>query len=109
MVLETLASDLVDPTDVSVDDANELHLGLEYVFLKTTPLIAVRGGLWHDPDHRFHYSGDDPFTRALYPRGEDALHIAVGVGVAFKRFQIDVGVDFSNPANVFSLSGIYSF
>jgi long-subunit fatty acid transport protein len=109
VVLETLASDLVDPTDVSVDDANELHLGLEYVFLKTTPLIAVRGGVWHDPGHRFHYSGDNPFTRALYPAGEDALHIAVGVGVAFKRVQVDIGADFSDGIDQFSVSGIFSF
>ena len=109
VVLETLASELVDPTDVGVDDANELHLGLEYVFLNTTPLIAVRGGLWHDPAHRFHYSGDNSFTRALYPAGEDALHIAVGVGVALKRFQIDIGADFSDVIDQFALSAIYSF
>ena len=109
VVLETLASDLVDPTDVGVDDANELRLGLEYVFLKTTPLIAVRGGLWHDPGHRFHYSGDDPFTRALYPAGENALHVAVGVGVAFGRFQIDIGADFSDAVDQFAVSGIFSF
>ena len=109
VVLETLASDLVDPTDVSVDDANELHLGLEYVFLKTTPLIAIRGGVWHDPGHRFHYSGPDPFTRALYPPGENALHIAVGVGVVFGRFQIDLGADFSDAIDQLAVSGIFSF
>ena len=109
LILESLDSPLADIEDVSVNDANELHLGVEYVFLKTTPLIAASGGLWHDPDHRFRSHSDDPFARAIYPQGEDALHIAVGVGIAFSRFQIDLGADFSDEVDQFALSGIFSF
>ena len=79
------------------------------MFLTSTPLIAVRGGLWHDPDHRFRYEGDDPFARALYQPGEDALHINIGAGIAFKRLQIDVGADLSDAVDQFALSAIYSF
>ena len=109
VILESLDSPLADTEDVSVDDANELHLGVEYVFLKTTPLIAVRGGLWHDPDHRFRSHSDDPFARAIYPQGKDTLHIAVGVGVAFKRLQVDIGADFSDEVDQFAVSGIFGF
>ncbi len=109
VILETLDSEQVDTTDVAMDDANELHLGFEYVFLKTKPLIAVRAGLWRDPDHRFRYEGDDPFASALYQPGKDSLHVTVGVGVAFKSFQIDLGADLSDRADVLSLSAIYSF
>jgi long-subunit fatty acid transport protein len=106
---ETLDSPLVDASQVAIDDADELHLGAEYVFLKTTPLIAIRGGLWHDPDHRFRYEGDDPFARALYQPGEDALHISIGAGIAFSRFQIDVGANLSDAVDQFALSAIFSF
>jgi len=109
VILESLTSSQVDPTDVSLDDANELHLGCEYVFLDSTPLIAVRAGLWHDPDHRFRYEGSDPFQRALFPPGQDALHLANGVGVALRHFQIDLGIDFSEFVDTVSLSAIYSF
>ena len=109
VILESLDSPLADIENVSVDNANELHLGGEYVFLEAHPLIAVRGGLWHDPDHRFRSHSDDPFARALYPQGADALHVAVGVGVAFRRFQIDIGVDFSDEVDQFAVSAIYSF
>jgi long-chain fatty acid transport protein len=106
---ETLESPLADTSLVAINDANELHLGVEYVFLETSPLIAIRGGIWRDPDHRFRYLGDDPFSQALYRQGEDILHVTAGVGIAFSRFQIDIGADFSDLANVFALSAIYSF
>lgn len=109
VIMETLGSELVDVTDLGLDDADELHLGFEYVFLESTPLIAVRAGLWRDPDHRFRYEGDDPFQRALFHPGEDALHISVGAGIAFKRLQIDVGADFSDAVDQFALSAIFSF
>ncbi len=109
VIMETLDSEQVDTTDVGMDDGNELRLGLEYAFLQSTPLIAVRTGLWRDPDHRIRYEGDDPFSRALYRPGRDTLHLSVGAGIAFRRFQIDIGADFSNLANTFALSAIYSF
>jgi hypothetical protein len=43
------------------------------------------------------------------PPGEDELHLAVGVGLAFKDFQVDLGVDFSDLVDTASLSVIYSF
>jgi long-chain fatty acid transport protein len=109
VILESLESPLADTSLVAVDDADELHLGMEYVFLDTSPIIAVRGGLWYDPDHRFRFLEDDPFDRALYPAGEDALHFAVGVGIALRHFQIDVGADFSDAVDQFAVSGIFSF
>jgi long-subunit fatty acid transport protein len=109
VILETLASPLADTSLVAVDDADELHLGVEYVFLDSKPVIAIRGGLWHDPDHRFRFIGEDPFDRALFQPGEDVLHIAIGAGIAFRSFQIDIGADFSDVVDQFVISGIYSF
>jgi long-subunit fatty acid transport protein len=106
---ETLDSPLVDTSLVEIDDANELRLGVEYVFLKSSPLIAIRGGVWHDPDHRFRYTGEDPFSQALYRQGQDLLHVTAGVGIAIKNFQLDLGADLSQNRDVIALSAIYSF
>ena len=109
VIMETLDSPLVDASQAALDDASELHLGFEYVFLATRPLIALRGGLWHDPDHRFRYQGDDAFARALYQKGEDVLHLTAGAGIAFGRFQLDLGADFSDSSDTYAISAIYSF
>jgi hypothetical protein len=95
--------------DQTIDDADELHLGAEYVFLGSTPIIAVRLGTWLEPDHQMYATSDDPFTQALLPRGEDEMHYAAGLGVAMQNFQIDLAADFGERADTLSLSVIYSF
>jgi len=95
--------------DQTIDDADELHLGAEYVFLGSTPVIAVRLGAWLDPDHQMRATIDEPFIRALMPRGDDEVHFAAGLGVAMQQFQIDLAIDFADRADTFSLSAIYSF
>ncbi len=92
-----------------VDDGDELHVGAEYVFLASRPLAALRLGVWLDPDHRFRSEGDEPFERAVFQPGENEIHLAVGFGLAFERFQIDVAADFSDLVDAISLSTIYSF
>jgi len=95
--------------DQTIDDANELHLGAEYVFLGSTPIIALRLGAWLEPDHQMRATSDDPFLRALMPRREDEMHYAAGLGVAMERFQIDLAADFSDGVDTVSLSAIYNF
>ncbi|TNF73325.1 MAG: hypothetical protein EP299_08420 [Acidobacteria bacterium] len=96
-------------SDLSLEDGNELHLGGEYVFLGSTPLVAIRLGIWNDPDHAVDYSGDNYVAAALLQPGDDTLHYAAGLGFAFKRLQLDVGVDFSDLVDTASLSMIFSF
>jgi hypothetical protein len=92
-----------------LEDGNELRLGTEYVFLDSSPLVGVRLGVWNDPDHTTRFEGADIYRRSLLPRGESHLHYAAGVGVAFERFQIDLGVDLSEIVQTASISAIYSF
>jgi hypothetical protein len=107
-----------DQADLEVqlgaDDADELHIGAEYAVLESSPVIAIRLGAWLDPDHRFHSTrvGDSDGElehRALFPRGDDEIHVAVGVGLALTNFQIDLGADFSDLVDTVSLSVIFSF
>jgi hypothetical protein len=98
-----------DDPDIFLEDANELHVGAEYVFLGATPVVALRLGAWLDPNHRIGYRGDYYVPRALLLPGSDEVHLAAGLGLAFKGFQIDFGVDTSDLVDTASLSTIYSF
>ena len=92
-----------------IEDAEELHLGAEWAFLESSPLVAVRLGAWLDPDHRVRTRSDHPFDQAIYPLGEDEIHYAVGFGVKLERFQIDLGADFADAVDKVALSAIYKF
>jgi long-subunit fatty acid transport protein len=109
VVIESLDDDLDLEVSLTADDGNELRLGAEYAFLDLKPVLAVRVGVWLDPDHRFRSISDDPEHRALFQSREDEVHVAVGVGLAFKSFQIDLAADFSDLVDTVSLSAIYSF
>jgi hypothetical protein len=95
--------------DQTIDDADELHLGTEYVFLGSTSTVAVRLGAWLDPDHQMRATTDDPYVRALLPRRDDDIHYAAGIGIAAGNFQVDLGVDLADRVDTVSLSAIYSF
>jgi hypothetical protein len=41
--------------------------------------------------------------------GSDEVHYAVGLGLAFWTFQLDLAVDFSDLVDTVSLSAIYQF
>jgi hypothetical protein len=102
--LESLGVD-----DQVIDDADELHLGGEYVFLDKTPVVAVRVGVWLDPDHRARAIAATPFVTALVQPSDDELHYAAGLGFAFPVFQVDLGIDLSDLVDTASISAIYTF
>jgi len=87
-----------------IDDADELHLGLEYAFLQHWPVITVRAGAWYDPDHSLRFEGENVGFRAVFrPRG-DQMHYTTGVGIALRRLQVDAAVDYSDRVSVIALS-----
>lgn len=95
--------------DQTIDDTDTLHLGAEYVFLDSTPVVALRLGTWLEPDHQIRATNDDLFLRALLPPGDDDVHVSAGLGLATKRFQIDLAVDFADRVDTLALSAIYNF
>ncbi len=111
-------SDLLDGLDREVfddpfvlEDGDELRAGLEYVLIERSPVIALRAGVWLDPDHRI--AADpaqaDPFERALFRGGDDEVHVAAGLGFAFPTFQVDLAVDLSEPTDTAAVSVIWQF
>ena len=105
----TYSSIFSSDDELRIDDANELHLGGEYAFLTLAPIISLRAGVWLDPDHQISYSGDNYVAEAVLTRGEDHIHYAAGLGLAFNRFQLDLAADFSDLVDTLSLSLIFSF
>ena len=95
--------------DQAIDDADELHFGAEYVFLDSSPVVAIRLGTWLDPAHQMYATVDDPYTRAMLPRGADEWHYTAGLGFATQRFQIDIATDLADRLDTISLSAIYNF
>jgi long-chain fatty acid transport protein len=99
---------------LTVDDANEIHLGVEYILTKMTYPLALRLGGWLDPDHKIRFEGtlDNDADRrhaARFRPGDDEIHYSVGLGVVFGTFQVDAAADFSAPVDTASLSGVFRF
>ena len=92
-----------------LDDGHELHLGFEYVILRSRPVIGLRLGAWLEPDHRLRYLGDDPIDRVSFRGGDEELHTAVGLGLAFKSLKLDFAFDSSKVLKTGSFTLIYSF
>lgn len=99
--------------DFFADDADEFHLGFEYLILSIQSPVALRAGAWLDPAHQVTYGGDDPFLRTLWApsaAADDEWHYTFGLGVTFSgKYQVDFAVDLSDRVDTMSLSGVYRF
>jgi hypothetical protein len=71
--------------------------------------VALRLGVWLDPDHQLSDTTGDRFLRVLLPRGEDDLHYTAGLGLVFRAFQVDAAVDLADRVDTLTLSAVYSF
>ena len=99
----------------SIDDANEFHLGAEYLLpVKGRP--AIRLGIWFDPDHSVHYAStpaydlfDERLAIAL-SSGRDLWHYTGGTMIAVHpRMDISAAIDYSVQSTRVSASAIIHF
>ncbi|HUP48482.1 MAG TPA: outer membrane protein transport protein [Thermoanaerobaculia bacterium] len=95
------------------DDVIELRLGAEYAFTTRVPFL-LRAGVWRDPAHSVTYRGpldsvDRVAEAILFPEGEDQMHLSIGGGLAWPRFQIDFAYDTSKFYKVGSVSMVTRF
>lgn len=114
------ANQALDLEPLKLDDGTEIHLGAEYTFATAHP-FSVRAGVWRDPAHELVYRGTPPTidfdvnsvpaNSATFAAGRDdaQTHIAIGAGMAFEKFQIDLGADFSDTVDILSMSGVFRF
>jgi long-chain fatty acid transport protein len=101
-------------TVLKSSDGTEIRLGGEYVFTQFANPFSLRGGLWREPEHALAATGpaDDPnvdVDRALFQRGSNEMHYALGLGWAFPRFQFDLAADWSDNVDTYSASGVVRF
>ena len=92
-----------------LDDAHELHFGFEYVIVRSRPAIGLRLGAWREPGHRLRYLGIDPIDRATFRGGDEEIHYAIGLGLAFRSLKLDVAFDNADRLRTASFTLIYSF
>lgn len=109
-ITESLNEDVFDQDQIALSDGNELRFGAEYVFVTARPAVALRFGAFRDPAHGLDSGPEaDQFERAIFDGGEAQTHFAGGGGVVFERFQIDLGFDLSEHADLLSISFVYRF
>lgn len=77
-------------------DFFEYHLGGEYAFLRSDPLVALRAGYWVKTDEL----GLSELREERY---------AVGLGFVFRRVQVDFAFETGEDSTLSSLSAIYTF
>jgi long-chain fatty acid transport protein len=87
-----------------IDDANEIHLGVEYAFLQSWPVLSLRAGAWYDPGHNLRFEGQNVGYQTVFRQHGDHMHYTFGAGLALRRIQIDAAVDHSERVSVLSLS-----
>lgn len=93
-----------------IEDADEVHFGMEYTHLVKTTLVAVRAGVHNIEDHRLHFVGptttdSGTFESLLFPKGDSSTGYSFGVGTfLFNRLQLDMASDFSEFRDTFVIS-----
>lgn len=87
-----------------IDDADEIHLGTEYSFLQSWPVLSLRAGAWYDPNHNLRFEGKNVGYQAVFRQRGDQMHYTLGAGLAVRRIQIDAAIDHSERVSVLSLS-----
>jgi long-chain fatty acid transport protein len=109
-----LAGFSAQPQDFKVNDANEVHLGAEYVFLKLPKPLAVRAGSWYDPDHAIRYEPvntqtADPYDLATFRAGKSVVHGTFGAGIVIGQVEINAAGDLSPLTKTASISTVIRF
>jgi long-subunit fatty acid transport protein len=109
-IVESIDEESWGEVTSAIDNGSEWHLGGEWVLPRLDPVIALRCGVWLDPDHSLRAAEDTSIlVKALRPPHDDVVHYAAGIGFAFEGIQLDLGVDVSDRRNTASISAIYSF
>ncbi|MCP4396516.1 MAG: hypothetical protein GY801_04260 [bacterium] len=100
----------------TVDNATEFHAGAEYILKLGEQFLALRAGVYNNPDHTFRFTGttgdpeSDRLGKETFPSADDQIHLTGGVGlVVGDHFQIDAATDIADKSTQLGLSAIYRF
>lgn len=87
-----------------IDDADEVHVGVELWLPRPSRAVSLRLGSWYDPDHTLRFEGKNLSYRAVFRGGSDEIHLTAGAGVALPTVQVDLAFDYSDRVSIVSLS-----
>jgi hypothetical protein len=108
----------VKRNDFAIDDATEFHAGAEYVFPAGKNQVAVRGGVFTNPNHDLKFVGskngfgqvvDALFNFVPADKNSETGFTFGGGFVAGGSFQVDGAYLVSDFFNEFSLSAVVRF
>ena len=103
-------SNIATTDEFKVDDANEYHAGVEYVFEVAQLPFALRAGYYFRPDHRFYYTGTNSSIKAMYHEGEDENIFSGGFGMVLKEtIQLDVAAMIGELTEEYTMSVVYRY
>lgn len=102
---------------LEANDANEIHLGAEYMIPFERRRLFLRLGGWTDPDHRVRFvrapapeDVEAELLSALFLHGPQEIHATCGVGLSLSdRLDINAGFDYSRLVSVASLTAVVHF
>lgn len=106
----------IPKANFTVDNATEIHFGMEYTLEIGKRLLALRAGAYTDPDHAIRFSGTTEYAiidiigENRFPGSDDQIHITGGVGlVVSEKFQIDTAANIADNNKQLSVSAVYRF
>ncbi|HEX9653724.1 MAG TPA: hypothetical protein VGA99_08430 [bacterium] len=84
--------------DLSIDNAIELHLGVERLFrIKRFGIVPLRFGIFNSPRHRIHARAANAELQRLFPPGTSDYFFSFGTGVVGRKYyKYDLGASFSD-------------
>lgn len=99
----------VQAEDFVLEDATEVHAGVEYLFTGLRFPIALRAGAWYDPDHRLRAESGPELNQVRFFAGEDQVHATAGFGFSLGPLQLDAAADYSDRNQTASVSAAVRF
>ena len=97
--------------EFTIDDGTDFRFGAEYILPTTKKLVwALRAGTFLESDStiRAKSTGTNSFATEEVFRGQgDIWHGAIGLGINFPRWKIDLAADFSDIDNEYLISFIF--
>jgi long-chain fatty acid transport protein len=109
-------TDSLTSDNFTVDNATELHVGVEYILAFDNRIVTLRAGGYTDPDHTIRFTGTtgeverDSKIKLLFPGGDDQFHVTGGLGIVFnEHLQVDAAADIADNIQQVSVSAVYRF
>ncbi len=100
----------------TVNNATEVHFGVEYILTIAERFLALRAGVYNDPEHTIRFTGStgngffDFLGKAQFPGDDEQIHMTGGLGfIVNDHLQVDTAANIAEKDTQLSLSAVYRF